>query len=71
MPREPLAARRAESYGHLQLGYDKANCAEAAAHATRKCIEDPNNHGKVLVKIDFANAFNTLRRDALPGKSRS
>jgi hypothetical protein len=57
-----LAARRSESYGHLQLRYGKANGAEAAA--TKKYIEDPNKQRKVLVKIDFANAFNTLRRDA-------
>lgn len=41
-----------------------AGGAEAAIHATRRYVSSmPDNH--VIVKLDFANAFNTLRRDCL------
>ena len=48
----------------LQLGVSVVAGAEAAIHATRRyVINMPANH--VVVKLDFTNAFNTLRRDAM------
>ena len=45
-----------------QLGFGVRLGAEAAVHATRSFIE---SHGDntVVLKIDFANAFNSIRRD--------
>ena len=38
--------------------------AEAAIHALRRYAEDlPKDH--IIVKLDFTNAFNTLRRDEM------
>src|SRR5271155_4887165 len=48
----------------LQLGVGSAGGMEAAVHATRyylSCL--PNDHS--IVKLDFQNAFNSLRRDAM------
>jgi len=47
---------------HIDVGI--CGGAEAAVHATRRytnCM--PDSH--VFVKLDFANTFNTLRRDCL------
>ena len=38
--------------------------AEAAAHAARRYL-DQLVPGKFMIKLDFSNAFNTLRRDAM------
>jgi hypothetical protein len=38
--------------------------AEALAHAARRFLAGMSN-GQVLVKLDFSNAFNSLRRDAM------
>jgi len=47
-----------------QLGFGVKGGAEAAAHATRRYMQDmPNDH--ILVKLDFKNAFNTMRRDVI------
>ena len=47
-----------------QLGFGIAGGAEAAVHAARRYVENMNQ-GQVFVKIDFKNAFNTLRRDSI------
>ena len=48
----------------LQLGIGVPGGAEAAIHAVRRYVTTmPDSH--VVVKLDFANAFNTLRRDCL------
>ena len=47
-----------------QLGFGIAGGAEAAVRAARRYI-DNMIPGQVLVKIDFKNAFNTLRRDSI------
>ena len=47
-----------------QVGVGVAGRAEAAIHATRRYISQlPSGHA--LIKLDFANAFNTLSRDIL------
>src|SRR6218665_3852412 len=48
----------------IQLGVGVPGGAEAAVHATRRWVTSMPTDC-VLVKLDFANAFNTLRRDSL------
>ena len=46
----------------LQLGYGTPHGLEAAAHAARVYLHNlPSDH--LLLKLDFKNAFNCLRRD--------
>ncbi len=48
----------------LQLGYGTPLGAEAAAHSARVYLEDlPDDN--VLFKLDFKNAFNSIRRDKM------
>ena len=47
-----------------QLGFAVKGGAEAAAHATRIFLQNMQP-GKVFVKIDFKNAFNSIRRDCV------
>lgn len=48
----------------LQLGYGTPLGGEAAAHASRKYLHNlPSDH--VLLKLDFKNAFNSIRRDKM------
>ena len=47
-----------------QLGFGVQGGAEAAVRAARRYLEKMEQ-GKLLVKIDFRNAFNTVRRDAI------
>lgn len=47
-----------------QLGFGVPGGIEAAVHATRRYVEHMKP-GHVLAKIDFTNAFNTLRRDCI------
>lgn len=47
-----------------QLGFGIAGGAEAAVRAARRYIENMSLR-QVFVKIDFKNAFNTLRRDSI------
>lgn len=68
-----LAAKCANAYvvgkmaavlAPLQLGVGVPGGAEAAIHATRRYVSTmPDSH--VVVKLDFTNAFNTLRRDCM------
>ena len=47
-----------------QLGVGVSGGCEAAVHATRRFLENmPDNF--VVVKIDFSNAFNSIRRDSI------
>ena len=47
-----------------QLGFSIPLGAEAAVHATRVYLQDmPDHH--LLLKLDFRNAFNSLRRDKM------
>jgi len=52
------------SLAPLQLGVGVPGGAEAAIHATRRYVSNmPADH--VIIKLDFKNAFNSLRRDAM------
>ena len=46
----------------FQVGVGMPKGAEAAVHATRNFLEDASkkNEQKVMLKIDFRNAFNTI-----------
>ena len=47
-----------------QLGYGTSMGAEAAVHATRTYLQHmPEDH--LLLKLDFSNAFNSVRRDKM------
>ena len=48
-----------------QMGVGTPKGAEAAVHAIRAYINSPNISDKVLLKIDFKNAFNQVRRDVI------
>ena len=50
------------SLSPLQLGYGTPQGAEAAAHAARIYL-DNIQADHPLLKLDFKNAFNSLRRD--------
>ena len=46
----------------IQIGVGVAGGAEAAIHATMRYLKlMPDNH--ILVKLDFSNEFNSIRRD--------
>ena len=48
----------------LQLGIGVPNGCEAAVHSARRFVE--SLHGdRAFIKLDFANAFNSLRRDSM------
>ena len=48
----------------IQVGVGVAGGAEAAVHATRRLLQTlPDDH--VFVKLDFSNAFNSIRRDLI------
>jgi len=47
-----------------QLGFGIQGGAEAAVRAARRFV-DNMERGQVFLKIDFRNAFNTLRRDSI------
>ena len=47
-----------------QLGYGVPLGGEAAAHAARRFL-DSMSPGQLLLKLDFRNAFNSLRRDKM------
>ena len=54
--------RVTECLAPLQLGFGVKQGAEAAVHAAR-CYIRNLGPGEALLKIDFANAFNTINRD--------
>jgi len=54
----------AELLAPRQLGFGIKGGAEAAVRAARRYI-DKMEDCKVFVKLDFKNAFNTLRRDSI------
>ena len=56
---------RSDSYGTVQLGIGTKNGAEAAGHVARALLEAESSPGTVLLKIDFSNAFNSIRWDTL------
>jgi len=53
-----------DSFTPSQLGVGVSGGCEAAVHATRRFLTNmPDNF--VVVKIDFSNAFNCIRRDSV------
>ena len=49
-----------------QLGYGVSQGAEAAVHAARFYLRNiGSNKVHVLLKLDFTNAFNSIRRDKM------
>ena len=56
--------RRSKALQPQQLGVGVAGGAEAAVHAVRRLMSNlPDDH--VIVKLDFSNAFNCIRRDLI------
>ena len=47
-----------------QLGFGVPRGAEAAVRAARRYVDNMKS-GQLLIKTDFRNAFNTIRRDAI------
>ncbi|XP_055354546.1 uncharacterized protein LOC129600153 [Paramacrobiotus metropolitanus] len=54
-----------ELCGTVQYGCGTKGGAEAIIHGVRSYLEATHDGERVLVKLDFKNAFNLLRRDAL------
>ncbi|KAJ8730152.1 hypothetical protein PYW07_017190 [Mythimna separata] len=48
-----------------QLGFGTRLGCEAAIHATRAFVTDPESEDSIVLKLDIRNAFNTLERDVL------
>jgi hypothetical protein len=48
-----------------QLGVATKLGCEAAIHTTRTFVNNDQNRGKVLLKLDFKNAFNSVERDCI------
>ena len=51
----------------FQVGVGCPKGAEAAVHSVRSYLENENTKDKSLLKIDFKNAFNCVRRDVILG----
>ena len=60
-----FAQKQLADYFHpVQLGVAVAGGCEAAVHATRRFVTHMKP-GEAVVKLDFTNAFNSIRRDAM------
>ena len=60
-----LRSKCQDLFQPIQLGVGTPRGCEIAVHALRKWLESPNVEERVLLKIDFRNAFNCIRRDKL------
>ena len=59
-----VIGRRSQQLQPQQLGAGVPGGIEAAVHGTRRLVQNlPANH--VIVKLDFSNAFNCVRRDVI------
>ena len=59
-----VIARRSQALQPQQLGVGVSGGAEAAVHAVRRLAQNlPSGHA--IVKLDFTNAFNSVRRDLI------
>src|SRR6218665_2314711 len=59
------ALRRLDSFfASLQIGVAVPGGGEAAIHASRSFVTNMTEN-EIFVKLDFANAFNPLRRDIM------
>ena len=59
----PLSSALGSELSPVQLGFGCQGGCEAAAHAARRYLQGCAG-GRVLLKIDMRNAFNSLRRDS-------
>ena len=59
-----VADDMAELLAPIQLGYGVRGGSEAAVHAARCFLSNMEEH-QAVVKLDFANAFNSIRRDCM------
>ena len=60
-----VISRRSQVLQPQKLGVGVSGGAEAAVHAARRLVSNlPAGH--VVVKFDFSNAFNCVRRDLIP-----
>lgn len=48
-----------------QIGFNTKGGCEAAVHATRTFLINNRNTNKIMLKIDFSNAFNSTERDEM------
>lgn len=48
-----------------QIGFGVKHGCEAAVHALRATIRKSRNSTKIVLKIDFKNAFNSINRDEM------
>ena len=55
----------AQEFRPFQVGVGTPKGAEVAVHALRMFLNNDINKDKVLLKIDFCNAFNTICRDII------
>ena len=51
-----------------QLGVGVPKGAEIAVHTVRHYLSQSQDKEEILLKVDFKNAFNTLRRDQILAK---
>ena len=51
-----------------QLGVGVTRGAEMAVHPLRRYVRSNDNMDKVILKLDFRNAFNSMRRDKILDK---
>ena len=59
-----MAAPIGDLLSPLQLGFGTAKIAEAAVHVGRLFLANSASD-KVLLKLNFKNAFNSVRRDKM------
>lgn len=62
---ENLPARMFKEHDYFnphQVGVGTPMCAESVVHVTRQYVQDSTNLNKVILKIDFQNAFNSINR---------
>ena len=71
MATQKLAEQYKEILRPHQLGVGTPKGAEIAVHCLRRYIDSNKENNKVILKIDYKNAFNTLRRDKILEKVRS
>ena len=57
-------SRLGDYFTPIQLGVGVSGGFESAVHASRRFMESMPNEF-VIAKLDFTNAFNNLRRDAM------
>ena len=60
-----IQAQLGEVLRPVQLGYRTKGGCEIAVHATRAFLETATNETRCLLKLDFKDAFNTIRRDTM------